>query len=52
VGGYEAVELPALKAVENINTSIAPKLIGRDGSDQQAVDKLLIELDGTQNKSR
>ncbi|MDZ4848878.1 MAG: phosphopyruvate hydratase [Pirellulaceae bacterium] len=39
-----------LKAVENINTTIAENLIGYDALDQRRVDQLLIELDGTPNK--
>ena len=41
-----------LKAVDNVNTIIAPELIGEDASNQQAIDKLMIELDGTENKSK
>ncbi len=41
-----------LKAVENVNNVIAPELIGEDAADQQAIDKLMIELDGTENKSK
>ena len=40
-----------LKAVDNINTSIAEALQGYDVLDQQAVDRAMIELDGTANKS-
>lgn len=39
------------KAVENVNTIIAPKIEGFDALDQIMVDNLLIELDGTENKS-
>lgn len=39
------------KAVSNINTIITPNLIGEDASNQQAIDSLLIELDGTFDKS-
>lgn len=41
-----------LKAVENVNNIIAPELIGENAADQQAVDKLMLELDGTENKSK
>ena len=41
-----------LKAVENVNSIIAPELIGENAADQQAIDKLMIELDGTENKSK
>ena len=40
------------KAVENINTLIADTLIGSDPGDQSKVDKILLELDGTKNKSK
>ncbi len=40
------------KAVCNVNTEIAEALIGMNVLDQPAIDKLLIELDGTPNKSR
>ena len=62
-GAYEAIELRdddpkrylgkgVLKAVENVNEIIAPEIIGYDATDQLLIDKLLIELDGTSNKSR
>jgi len=62
-GVHEAIELRdgnpkrylgkgVLKAVENVNEIIAPKIIGYDATDQLSIDKLLIELDGTPNKSR
>src|SRR6202162_6361295 len=62
-GEHEAVELPddekkrwvgkgVSKAVENVNTKIAPELIGLDPRDQEAIDQLMIELDGTPNKSK
>ncbi|HYV66527.1 MAG TPA: phosphopyruvate hydratase [Myxococcales bacterium] len=37
-------------AVENVRSKIAPRLVGRNASDQEALDRLLIELDGTPNK--
>ena len=40
------------KAVENVNTIIAPALIGKDPTDQKAIDDLMIELDGTKNKGK
>ena len=40
------------KAVENVNTEIAECLIGMNALDQVAIDKAMIELDGTPNKSR
>ncbi|MGI5937029.1 MAG: phosphopyruvate hydratase, partial [Oscillospiraceae bacterium] len=62
-GMYEACELRdgdksrymgkgVLKAVENVNTEIAEALVGYNVLDQTSIDKLLIELDGTENKSR
>ena len=39
------------KAVEIINTHIAQELIGRNVFDQKEIDKALIRLDGTENKS-
>ncbi|MBN2405025.1 MAG: phosphopyruvate hydratase [Coriobacteriia bacterium] len=62
-GAFEAVELRdvdsarylgkgVLTAVDNVNEIIAPELIGVDASDQRGVDALLLELDGTPNKSR
>jgi len=40
-----------LQAVENVNTKIAAKLVGFDASKQQEIDQMMIELDGTENKS-
>jgi enolase len=40
-----------LKAVKNVNTSIKERLIGMEVSDQDLIDKTMIELDGTDNKS-
>ena len=62
-GAYEAVELRdgdkrrylgrgTLKAVANVNDVIAPKLAGKSADDWRAVDKLLLELDGTPNKAK
>jgi enolase len=39
-----------LKAVANVNTKIASKLIGFDAEKQKEIDQLMIELDGTENK--
>lgn len=41
-----------LQAVENINTHIAEELIGFDVTDQLGIDKAMLELDGTENKSK
>ena len=62
-GIHEAVELRdgdkkvylgkgVLKAVKNVNESIAPKLLGYDVADQTGIDQLMIELDGTANKGK
>ncbi|WP_308779492.1 phosphopyruvate hydratase [uncultured Clostridium sp.] len=62
-GMYEAVELrdgdksqylgkSVLKAVQNVNDTIAEELIGCNVYDQPYIDKLLIELDGTPNKAK
>jgi len=50
-GAYEAVALPADQAIKNINEIIAPKLKGKNPADQKILDDLLIQLDGTENKS-
>lgn len=39
------------KAVENVNSKIASKLIGLDSERQQEIDAMMIEMDGTENKS-
>src|SRR5258708_15035664 len=41
-----------LKAVDNVNRKIPRELIGLDPRDQEAIDHLMIELDGTPNKSK
>jgi len=61
-GAYEATELRdggsryggmgVSKAVKNVNTVIADKLIGMNVLDQYEIDKTLIDLDGTKNKSK
>lgn len=38
------------KAVDNVNSIIAPELIGMEVSDQTVIDQLMIDLDGTENK--
>ncbi len=40
------------KAVEHVNDEIADELFGMDATEQKAIDELLIELDGTENKSK
>lgn len=60
-GVHEALELRdgdqskflgrgVLQAVENVNTKLAPELCGMDARDQVAVDRRMIELDGSENK--
>ena len=62
-GDREAVELRdddkqryygkgVLKAVENVNTEIAEAIIGLDAAEQAFIDQTMIDLDGTENKSR
>ncbi|MEO5561957.1 MAG: phosphopyruvate hydratase [Chitinophagaceae bacterium] len=41
-----------LKAVKNVNDIVAPALLGNDIADQTGIDQLMIELDGTPNKSK
>ncbi len=41
-----------LKAVENVNKLIAPKLIGRDIFDQRGADHMMLEIDGTETKEK
>ncbi len=41
-----------LKAVDNVNDDIADELIGWDATEQKSIDQLLLELDGTPNKSK
>ena len=63
VGRYEACELRdndpkrfnglgVLKAVANVNSVIAPKIIGLDSANQTKIDQVMIDLDGTIDKSR
>lgn len=41
-----------MKAVENVNKEIAPKITGREAADFQAIDKIMLDLDGTDMKSK
>ncbi len=41
-----------LKAVNNVNTVIAPAVLGMDVTDQNAIDKVMLELDGTNGKTK
>jgi len=40
------------KAVENVNSVLGPKILGMDSREQAKIDKILIKLDGTDNKAR
>src|SRR5438270_4971332 len=62
-GAHEAVELRdgdkkrylgkgVLKAVNNVNEKLGPKLVGSSALDQVAIDSLMLELDGTPNKAK
>ena len=62
-GAYEAIELRdgeknrylgkgVLKAVDNVNLYLAPQVIGMNVLEQNAIDRLLLELDGTENKEK
>lgn len=51
-GSHEAKAIDAKKAVENIDKIIAKKIDGNDFSSQEELDKALIKLDGTKDKSR
>lgn len=62
-GAHEAVELRdgddnrhlgqgVLKAVENVNKPIAQAVVGQDVNNPQAIDKIMLELDGTENKAK
>jgi enolase len=51
-GGVAFGGLDVRRAVANVNEIIAPALAGRDALDQEAIDRLLVELDGTPNKAR
>ena len=62
-GQFEAVELRdsdsprylgkgVLQAVANVNDIIAPAILGFDASEQVAIDRIMIELDGTPNKAK
>ena len=44
--------LGVMRAIDTINTIISPKLMGLQASDQQEIDKIMIDLDGTQNKAK
>jgi len=50
-GKYEAISLPVDKAIENIEKKISPRIIGKEINSQQELDQLILELDGTEDKS-
>ena len=50
--GREYLGKSVKKAVENVNNIIAPKLKDMDPREQREIDNMMIELDGTENKSR
>ena len=50
-GKYEAVSLPADKAIENIKKRISPQLVEREINSQQELDQLLLKLDNSEDKS-
>lgn len=50
-GGKEYMGKGVLKAVENVNEKIAEAIVGMTVFDQELIDKTMIELDGTKNKS-
>src|SRR5205085_6611559 len=62
-GSREAIELRdgdkrryggkgVLKAIEHVNTELSEAIMGVDATEQSFIDKTLIDLDGTENKSR
>lgn len=62
-GEHEALELRdkdpgryrglgVARAVANVNGTIAPEILGRDAADQVSLDRLMLKLDGTNNKAR
>jgi enolase len=62
-GAHEAVELRdkdpkrylgkgVMKAVNNVKEICAPAILGKDVNDWRAIDKILIDLDGTENKGK
>lgn len=51
-GTHEAKVLPVTQAIRNTKEIIAPALIGKNIEDQKEIDRIMIELDGTENKSK
>jgi len=53
IGNYEALAIKdPIAAINNVNKTIAPILIGKEVEHQREIDKAMIDLDGTQNKAR
>lgn len=51
-GGKRFMGKGMLKAVNNVNKIIAPKLVGKDANKQKEIDNLMKKIDGTENKKR
>lgn len=51
-GGIDWSGKAVYQAVRNVNEVIAPALVGHDASDQAALDQIMLDLDGTDNKSK
>src|SRR5680860_287859 len=51
-GGKEFMGKGVLKAVENVNTTIAEELLGYSVFEQNLIDQVMIDLDGTPNKAK
>lgn len=51
-GSFEAIAIEPDVAVNNVNEVIGPKLVGLNPADQGAIDRTMIDLDGTANKSK
>ncbi|MEY3443047.1 MAG: hypothetical protein RLZZ519_1328 [Bacteroidota bacterium] len=62
-GAYEAIEMRdedrnrymgkgVLRAIENVNELIAPEVVGCEVEDQAMIDRIMLDLDGTENKGR
>jgi len=50
-GSFEAIVVDVPKAVNNVNKILRPKLMGLDPRQQKKIDRLILDLDGTENKS-
>jgi len=51
-GGKRYAGFGVMKAIDNVNKIIALEVVGKDVRDQRKLDKLMIEMDGTQNKAK